>query len=116
MAPGPHAPGADAADGRCGQLLLAQLRHELGPLALGEPADRLDGEIRHWFRIRFVFTRPYLGTASSMSITLAVRTYSGGSSSRVWILTFPAFRSRFSWRPLGADVVGPFQGFHPLVQ
>ena len=32
-----------------------------------------------------------------MSITLAVWTYSGGSSSSVWILTFSAFRSRFSW-------------------
>src|SRR5215207_10029659 len=47
--------------------------------------------------MRLVFTRPYLGTAISMSITLAVWTYSGGSISRVWILTLPAFRSRFSW-------------------
>src|SRR5215218_1283371 len=57
----------------------------------------LDGEILHWFRIRFVFTRPYFGTAISMSITLAVWTYSGGSIRSVWILTLLAFRSRFSW-------------------
>jgi hypothetical protein len=31
-----------------------------------------------------------------MSITFAVWTYSGGSSSRVWIFALPAFRSRFS--------------------
>ena len=42
------------------------------------------------------FTRPYFGTASSMSKTLAVSTYSGGSSSRSWMLTRPAFRSRLS--------------------
>src|ERR1700755_859324 len=55
-----------------------------------------DGEIRHWLRIRFVFTRPYLGTARSMSKTLAVRTYSGGSRRMPWMLERPAFRSFFS--------------------
>ena len=44
------------------------------------PPIVFDGEILHWFRIRLVFTRPYLGTARSMSKTLAVITYSGGSS------------------------------------
>src|SRR5665811_1777712 len=39
--------------------------------------------MRHWLRIRLDFSRPYLGTASSMSKTLAVITYSGGSSSSV---------------------------------
>src|SRR5215203_7542285 len=61
------------------------------------PPIVFEGEIRHWLRIRFVFTRPYFGTASSMSKTLAVSTYSGGSSSRSWIETRAPFRSRFSW-------------------
>src|ERR1700704_6626892 len=47
--------------------------------------------------MRLVFTRPYLGTAISMSMTLAVWTYSGGSISSVWILTLLPLRSRFSW-------------------
>src|SRR3954471_729585 len=59
-----------------------------------------DGEIRHWFRIRLVFTRPYLGTAISMSMTLAVWTYSGGSMSSVWIFCLLPLRSRFSWARL----------------
>ena len=44
------------------------------------PPIVFDGEIRHWFRIRLALTRPYLGTARSMSKTLAVNRYSGGSS------------------------------------
>src|SRR3954451_14518621 len=64
------------------------------------PPIVFDGEIRHWLRIRFVFTRPYFGTAISMSMTLAVWTYSGGSMSSVWILTLLPFRSRFSWARL----------------
>src|SRR5437660_10428371 len=52
--------------------------------------------MRQWARILLTFTRPYLGTASSMSKTLAVSTYSGGSSSNVWIESRPDFRSRFS--------------------
>ena len=44
------------------------------------------GEMRHWARTLLTFTRPYFGTASSMSKTFAVSTYSGGSSSsRSWI-------------------------------
>src|SRR4051794_22031174 len=57
----------------------------------------LEGEIRHWLRIRFVFTLPYLGTASSMSKTLAVITYSGGSSRSALMLALPALRSFFSF-------------------
>ena len=57
------------------------MRDELGPLPLGEATDRLAGEIRQLVRMRLVFTRPYFGTAISMSITLAVWTYSGGSIS-----------------------------------
>ena len=38
------------------------------------PPIVFDGEILHWLRILLVFTRPYLGTASSMSKTLAVST------------------------------------------
>src|SRR5271154_1896336 len=52
--------------------------------------------MRQWARILLTFTRPYLGTARSMSKTLAVSTYSGGSSSSEWIERRPAFRSRLS--------------------
>src|ERR1700756_2389375 len=55
------------------------------------------GAILQCARILLTFTRPYLGTASSMSNTLAVSTYSGGSSSSEWIERRPAFRSRLSW-------------------
>src|SRR5262245_54605033 len=64
------------------------------------PPFVFDGEIRHCFRIRLVLTRPYLGTAISMSMTFAVWTYSGGSMSSVWILTLLPLRSRFSWARL----------------
>ena len=60
------------------------------------PPIVFEGEIRHWLRIRLVFTRPYLGTASSMSKTFAVITYSGGSSRIAWMLARLAFRSFFS--------------------
>src|SRR5271166_3900170 len=60
------------------------------------PPIVLLGAIRQWTRILLTFTRPYLGTASSMSKTLAVSTYSGGSSSRDWIERRPDFRSRLS--------------------
>src|SRR3954467_528890 len=55
-----------------------------------------DGEIRQSCKTLFTFTRPYFGTASSRSKTLAEWTYSGGSSRRSWMLTLPAFRSRLS--------------------
>src|SRR3954462_2179230 len=55
-----------------------------------------EGEMRQSCRTLFTFTRPYLGTASSRSKTLAEWTYSGGSSSRSWMLTRPALRSRLS--------------------
>lgn len=42
------------------------------------------------------FTRPYFGTAKSMSKTLAVSTQSGGLSSRWWMDSRPARRLRFS--------------------
>src|SRR5215207_8226085 len=60
------------------------------------PPIVLLGEIRHWTSTLFTFTRPYFGTASSMSKTLAVSTYSGGSSRRSWMLTREDFRSRLS--------------------
>src|SRR5215210_635761 len=60
------------------------------------PPIVLLGEIRHCWRTLLTFTRPYFGTARSMSKTLAVWRYSGGSSSRVWIETRPPFRSFFS--------------------
>src|SRR6202789_3064337 len=55
------------------------------------------GAMRQWARILLTLTRPYLGTASSMSKTLAVSTYSGGSSSSEWIERRQDLRSRFSW-------------------
>ena len=61
------------------------------------PPMVFEGEIRHWLSIRFVFTRPYFGTASSMSKTFAVSTYSGGSSRIVWMLARLALRSFFSF-------------------
>src|SRR5271167_1241807 len=60
------------------------------------PPIVLLGEIRQWARILLTFTRPYLGTASSMSKTLAVSTYSGGLSRSEWIDRRPDFRSRLS--------------------
>src|SRR5215216_7877943 len=54
------------------------------------------GEMRHCVRIRFTFTRPYLGTARSRSNTLAVASHSGGSRSSPWIWVRPALRSRLS--------------------
>src|SRR3954454_8227602 len=53
--------------------------------------------MRHCTRTLLTFTRPYFGTASSMSKTFAVSTYSGGSSRRSWIFARPALRSRLSW-------------------
>src|ERR1700704_1556083 len=60
------------------------------------PPIVLLGAIRQWARILLTLTRPYFGTASSMSKTFAVSTYSGGFSSRAWIERRPALRSRFS--------------------
>src|SRR5947209_2401242 len=60
------------------------------------PPIVLLGAIRQCERILLTFTRPYFGTARSMSKTLAVSTYSGGSSSSEWIERRPAFRWRWS--------------------
>src|SRR3954453_19461350 len=60
------------------------------------PPIVLLGEMRHCTSTLLTFTRPYLGTARSMSNTLAVSTYSGGSSRRSWILARPPLRSRLS--------------------
>src|SRR3954454_7602277 len=56
-----------------------------------------DGEIRQTWRTLLTFTRPYFGTASSMSKTLAVSMYAGGSRSRAWMEVTPPLRSRLSW-------------------
>src|SRR3954447_15792633 len=53
--------------------------------------------MRHCVRTLLTFTRPYFGTASSMSKTFAVSMYSGGSSRSVWIEQRPLLRSRLSW-------------------
>src|SRR6185436_4199344 len=55
-----------------------------------------DGEIRHVCRTLLTLTRPYFGTASIMSNTLAVSTQSGGCRSTSWIEARPALRSRLS--------------------
>src|ERR1700760_946825 len=52
--------------------------------------------MRQCARILLTFTRPYFGTASSMSKTFAVSTYSGGLSSNWWIERRPDLRSRLS--------------------
>src|SRR4051794_33532549 len=56
-----------------------------------------DGEIRQVCRTLLTLTRPYFGTASIMSKTLAVSTQSGGARRTSWIEDRSAFRSRFSW-------------------
>src|SRR5688572_14695929 len=55
------------------------------------------GEMRHWTSTLLTFTRPYFGTARSMSKTFAVSMYAGGSSRRSWIRARPPLRSRLSW-------------------
>ena len=75
----------------------AQHRAELGALALREPADGLARRVRHCSSTLFTLTRPYFGTARSMSKTLAVSMYSGGSRRRSWMDARPALRSRLSW-------------------
>src|SRR4051812_45864214 len=52
--------------------------------------------MRHWLRTLLAFTRPYFGTARSMSKTFAVSTHSGGASRSLWIDMRPDLRSRFS--------------------
>src|SRR4051812_44278321 len=64
------------------------------------PPIVLLGEMRHCCRTLLTFTRPYLGTARSMSKTFAVSRYSGGWSRSVWIDSRPALRSRLSWARL----------------
>ena len=78
------------------------------------PPIVLLGEIRHCCRILLTFTRPYFGTASSMSKTFAVSTYSGGSSSSAWIETRPALQIPLELRPAGADLVRALERVHPL--
>ena len=94
--------------------LAAEHRDELGALALRKAADGLHGEMRQSCRTLLTFTRPYLGTASSMSKTFAVSTYSGGSSSRSWMLRRPALRSRLSCARLRPDLVGALERLHAL--
>src|SRR4051795_1636909 len=60
------------------------------------PPIVFDGEIRQTCKTLFTFTRPYLGTARSMSNTFAVSMKSGGSISNRWMLARPALRSRLS--------------------
>src|SRR4051794_4934254 len=59
------------------------------------PPMVFEGEMRQTCKTLLTFTRPYFGTASSMSKTFAVSMYSGGSISSRWMLARPALRSRF---------------------
>src|SRR6476646_1930601 len=52
--------------------------------------------MRHWLSRRAAFTRPNFGTAISMSNTLAVETYSGGSPRICSMDTVPSFKSFFN--------------------
>src|SRR3954453_14710788 len=63
------------------------------------PPIVFEGEIRQTCKTLFTFTRPYLGTARSMSNTFAVSMKSGGSISSRWMLARPALRSRLSAAP-----------------
>src|SRR6516165_7009883 len=62
-----------------------------------KPPTVLLGEILHCPRILLTFTRPYLGTASRRSNTLAVSRYVGGASRSSSMGWRPALRSRLSW-------------------
>ena len=72
------------------------------------------GEIRHWTRTLLTFTRPYFGTARSMSKTLAVSTNSGGSSSRSWMLDAAGLEIALELSPPRADLVRTLERLHPL--
>src|SRR4051795_9741428 len=52
--------------------------------------------MRHCWRILLTLTRPYFGTARSMSKTLAVSRYSGGLVNSAWIEARPPLRSLLS--------------------
>ena len=70
----------------------------------GEPADRLARGDAAAARTLLTFTRPYFGTASSMSKTFAVSTYSGGSRSRSWIEVAPGLEIALELGAAGANV------------
>src|SRR5260221_13666067 len=60
------------------------------------PPTVFDWLMRHWLSRGAAFTRPNFGTAISMSNTLAVETYSGGSPRICSMETVPSFRSFFN--------------------
>ena len=78
--------------------LAAQQGDEFAALPLGQPADGLRRGDPALVEQRLALTRPYFGTARSMSKTFAVSTYSGGSSRIVWMFARFAFRSFFDFR------------------
>ena len=80
------------------------------------PPIVLLGAMRQWARILLTFTRPYFGTASSMSKTFAVSTYSGGFSSSEWIEQAPRLEVALELSALDSDLVGPCERVHSLVQ
>ena len=78
------------------------------------PPIVFDGEMRQSCKTLFTFTRPYFGTASSRSKTLAEWTYSGGSSSRSWMLDLPGLQIALERRALRADLVRALERLHAL--
>ena len=80
------------------------------------PPTVFDWLMRHWFSSRAAFTRPNFGTAISMSNTFAVETYSGGSSRIPSMPTLAVLQVLLQLRPPDANVVGPLERLHPLIE
>ena len=78
------------------------------------PPIVFDGEMRQCWRTLLTFTRPYLGTARSMSNTLAVSTNSGGLQEQVMDALATGLEIPLQLRTPRADLVRPLQGLHAL--
>src|SRR4051795_7961106 len=89
-------PSPAAVDLRCGARYRRSMETSSARWRCERPPIVLLGEMRHWTSTLLTFTRPYFGTARSMSKTLAVSMYAGGSRRRSWIFTRPPLRSRLS--------------------
>src|SRR4051795_10444712 len=90
-------PSPAAVDLRCGARYRRSIETSSVRWRCERPPMVLLGEIRHPTSTLLTFTRPYFGTARSMSKTFAVSMYAGGSSRRSWIRARPPLRSRLSW-------------------
>ena len=74
------------------------------------------GEIRHCVRILFTFTRPYFGTASSMSKTFAVSDVLGRIEQELVDLSAARLEVALELRAPRADLVRALERLHPLGQ